>query len=117
MDFNQNLHGGGGVSMRRSISRSVSRASRNFEDVFSAGGSRRTQSVNDDEEALKWAAIEKLPTYNRLRTTLMSAVVEDDVYGNQILSKEVEQNILSYKHPPLECGKEVSQYPLFQTSI
>ncbi|CAN8278879.1 unnamed protein product [Cochlearia groenlandica] len=90
MDFNQNLHGGGGVSMRRSISRSVSRASRNFEDVFSAGGSRRTQSVNDDEEALKWAAIEKLPTYNRLRTTLMSAVVEDDVYGNQILSKEVD---------------------------
>ncbi|CAN8278912.1 unnamed protein product [Cochlearia groenlandica] len=90
MDINQNLHGGGGVSMRRSISRSVSRASRNFEDIFSAGGSRRTQSVNDDEEALKWAAIEKLPTYNRLRTTLMSAVVEDDVYGNQILSKEVD---------------------------
>jgi len=75
--------------MRRSISRSVSRASRNIEDIFSSG-SRRTQSVNDDEEALKWAAIEKLPTYSRLRTTLMNAVVEDDVYGNQLMSKEVD---------------------------
>ncbi|ESQ27019.1 hypothetical protein EUTSA_v10018005mg [Eutrema salsugineum] len=91
MDYNPNLPlSSGGGSMRRSISRSVSRASRNLEDIFSAGGSRRTQSVNDDEEALKWAAIEKLPTYSRLRTTLMTAVVEDDVYGNQLLSKEVD---------------------------
>ncbi|CAE5962645.1 unnamed protein product [Arabidopsis arenosa] len=90
MDYNPNLPPlGGGGSMRRSISRSVSRASRNFEDIFSSG-SRRTQSVNDDEEALKWAAIEKLPTYSRLRTTLMNAVVEDDVYGNQLMSKEVD---------------------------
>ncbi|KFK42381.1 hypothetical protein AALP_AA2G248800 [Arabis alpina] len=89
MDYNPNIPLGGGGSLRRSISRSVSRASRNIEDIFSAG-SRRTQSVNDDEEALKWAAIEKLPTYSRLRTTLMNAVVEDDVYGNQLLSKEVD---------------------------
>lgn len=90
MDYNPNLPlGGGGGSMRRSISRSVSRASRNLEDIFSSG-SRRTQSVNDDEEALKWAAIEKLPTYSRLRTTLMTSVIEDDVYGNQLLSKEVD---------------------------
>ncbi|KAL0724493.1 hypothetical protein Bca4012_039092 [Brassica carinata] len=89
MDYNPNLPLGGGGSMRRSISRSVSRASRNIEDIFSSG-SRRTQSVNDDEEALKWAAIEKLPTYNRLRTTLMTSVIEDDVYGNQLLSKEVD---------------------------
>ncbi|VVA95985.1 unnamed protein product [Arabis nemorensis] len=89
MDYNPNHPLGGGGSLRRSISRSVSRASRNLEDIFSPG-SRRTQSVNDDEEALKWAAIEKLPTYSRLRTTLMNAVVEDDVYGNQLLSKEVD---------------------------
>uniref|UniRef100_A0A1J3K186 ABC transporter G family member 36 n=1 Tax=Noccaea caerulescens TaxID=107243 RepID=A0A1J3K186_NOCCA len=89
MDYNSNLPLSGGGSMRRSISRNVSRASRNLEDIFTSG-SRRTQSVNDDEEALKWAAIEKLPTYSRLRTTLMTAVVEDDVYGNQLLSKEVD---------------------------
>ncbi|CAN8312242.1 unnamed protein product [Cochlearia groenlandica] len=78
-----------GGSMRRSISRSVSRASRNIEDIFSPS-TRRTKSVNEDEEALKWAAIEKLPTYSRLRTSLMPALGEDDVYGNQILNKEVD---------------------------
>ncbi|KAG5392294.1 hypothetical protein IGI04_022257 [Brassica rapa subsp. trilocularis] len=78
-----------GGSMRRSISRSVSRASRNLEDIFSPS-SRRTKSVNEDEEALKWAAIEKLPTYSRLRTSLMPALGEDDIYGNQILNKEVD---------------------------
>ncbi|XP_019056482.1 PREDICTED: ABC transporter G family member 36-like [Tarenaya hassleriana] len=88
MEYYANQPSRGG-SMRRSISRSVSRASRNLEDIFSSG-SRRTQSVNDDEEALKWAAIEKLPTYSRLRTSIMTAVVEDDVYGNQILRKEVD---------------------------
>ncbi|CAH8353869.1 unnamed protein product [Eruca vesicaria subsp. sativa] len=79
-----------GGSMRRSISRSVSRASKNLEDIFSPS-SRRTKSVNEDEEALKWAAIEKLPTYSRLRTSLMPALgEEEDLYGNQILNKEVD---------------------------
>ncbi|CAA7049392.1 unnamed protein product [Microthlaspi erraticum] len=87
MDYDPGLSRGG--SMRRSISRSVSRASRNLEDIFSPS-TRRTKSVNEDEEALKWAAIEKLPTYNRLRTSLMPALAEDDVYGNQILNKEVD---------------------------
>ncbi|KAH0863994.1 hypothetical protein HID58_081205 [Brassica napus] len=78
-----------GGSMRRSINRSVSRASRNLEDIFSSS-SRRTKSVNEDEEALKWAAIEKLPTYSRLRTSLMPALGEGDIYSNQILNKEVD---------------------------
>ncbi|KAF2589370.1 hypothetical protein F2Q70_00040098 [Brassica cretica] len=78
-----------GGSMRRSINRSVSRASRNLEDIFSSS-SRRTKSVNEDEEALKWAAIEKLPTYSRLRTSLMPALGEDDIYSNQILNREVD---------------------------
>ncbi|KAG2268363.1 hypothetical protein Bca52824_062918 [Brassica carinata] len=78
-----------GGSMRQSISRSVSRASRNLEDIFSPSA-RRTKSTNEDEEALKWAAIEKLPTYSRLRTSLMPALGEDDIYGNQILNKEVD---------------------------
>ena len=35
-------------------------------DVFS-----RSSRDEDDEEALKWAALEKLPTYNRLRRGLL----------------------------------------------
>nr|DAD34508.1 TPA_asm: hypothetical protein HUJ06_005148 [Nelumbo nucifera] len=32
-------------------------------------GSRRSTHADEDEEALKWAALEKLPTYDRLRTS------------------------------------------------
>lgn len=40
--------------------------------------------MDEDEEALKWAAIEKLPTYNRLRTSIMQSFAEneDQVHGN-----------------------------------
>ncbi|KAL5975218.1 Pleiotropic drug resistance protein tur2 [Asimina triloba] len=40
------------------------------QDVFS-----RSARDEDDEEALKWAALEKLPTYNRLRKGILSGVV------------------------------------------
>lgn len=89
MDYEPGQAVGRVASMRQTINRSMSRASRNFEDVFSTS-SRRTKSINEDEEALKWAAIEKLPTYNRLRTSLMPALGEDDLYGNQVLNKEVD---------------------------
>ncbi|KAI9100833.1 hypothetical protein K1719_024195 [Acacia pycnantha] len=39
-------------------------------DAFSCSSSRREE---DDEEALKWAALEKLPTYNRLRKGLLTS--------------------------------------------
>lgn len=35
-------------------------------------------SRKEDEEALRWAAIQKLPTYNRLRTSILQYVVEGD---------------------------------------
>lgn len=34
--------------------------------------SRSLRREEDDEEALKWAALEKLPTYNRLRKGLLT---------------------------------------------
>ncbi|KAJ6348196.1 hypothetical protein OIU76_004634 [Salix suchowensis] len=81
-------------SLSRSISRSLSWAGRNMEDMFSAGrNSRRTDLVDEDEEALKWAAIEKLPTYDRLRTSIIQYFVESDqVQGNNLLPlhKEVD---------------------------
>ncbi|KAG5229116.1 ABC transporter family member [Salix suchowensis] len=73
-------------NLSRSISRSLSRASWNMEDMFSVGRqSRRSSLVDEDEEALKWAAIEKLPTYNRLRTSIIKSFAETEVQGNKTL--------------------------------
>ena len=36
------------------------------------GAFSRSSREEDDEEALKWAAIEKLPTYNRLKKGLLT---------------------------------------------
>lgn len=40
-------------------------------DVFQRNSTRRS-SVMDDEEELKWAAIERLPTYDRMRKGMLS---------------------------------------------
>ena len=37
-----------------------------------ARSNTRSQRVDDDEEALRWAALEKLPTYDRLRTSIIT---------------------------------------------
>ncbi|KAJ4718044.1 Pleiotropic drug resistance ABC transporter [Melia azedarach] len=74
-----------------SISRSLSRTSWSMEEVFSGGRhSRRSSRVDDDEEALKWAAIEKLPTYDRLRTSIMQSFMEPEIPGNKTEHKEVD---------------------------
>ncbi|KAI4355695.1 hypothetical protein L6164_004443 [Bauhinia variegata] len=63
-------------SLRQLSSSSIWR--RNETDVFS-----RSSHEEDDEEALRWAALEKLPTYNRLKkgllTTSQGEVNEVDV--------------------------------------
>lgn len=59
-----------------------------MEDVFS--GSRRSSRVEDDEEALKWAAIERLPTYDRLRTSIMQSFVDHEIIGNKVERREVD---------------------------
>ncbi|XP_023759510.2 ABC transporter G family member 29 [Lactuca sativa] len=67
-------------SLARSISRGISMASPGWriEDVFSPGrgGShdgRTSRNSKEDEEALRWAALEKLPTYSRVRTTIFKS--------------------------------------------
>ena len=52
-----------GASLRRTGSRFWTRSGR---EVFS-----RSARDEDDEEALKWAVIQKLPTYNRLKKGLL----------------------------------------------
>ncbi|XP_052300205.1 pleiotropic drug resistance protein 1-like isoform X3 [Citrus sinensis] len=63
-----------------SLRRSASRWNTNSIGAFS-----RSSREEDDEEALKWAALEKLPTYNRLRkgilTTSRGEANEVDVYN------------------------------------
>ncbi|TQE12207.1 hypothetical protein C1H46_002132 [Malus baccata] len=62
-------------SRSRSISRSLNRASWRMEEVFAtATHSRTSNQADEDEEALKWAAIDKLPTYDRLRTSCKTHV-------------------------------------------
>ncbi|RVW28717.1 Pleiotropic drug resistance protein 1 [Vitis vinifera] len=53
-------------------------------DVFS-----RSSRDEDDEEALKWAALEKLPTYNRLRKGLLM--------GSQGAASEVDVDNLGFQ--------------------
>lgn len=71
----------------RSISKNASRRGWNRDEVFGANNSTRRSSraQEEDEEALKWAAIEKLPTYNRLRTSFMNTLSENELLGNNKL--------------------------------
>ncbi|KAG6418324.1 hypothetical protein SASPL_120527 [Salvia splendens] len=79
--------------MRRSgrqTSRSASR--RMVEEVF-AGSTASRQSVRagEDEEALRWAALEKLPTYDRLRKTVLKSFMEAPSQGRvKVVHKEID---------------------------
>lgn len=50
------------------------------DSVFSLSSSTRKRQ--NDEEALKWAAIEKLPTYDRLRTAILANVHDKGVINH-----------------------------------
>ncbi|CAK7343396.1 unnamed protein product, partial [Dovyalis caffra] len=45
-------------------------------DVFSQNSGRREQQLNDEEE-LRWAAIERLPTYDRMRKGMLRQVLDN----------------------------------------
>ena len=62
-----------------------SRGSWRIEGVFSGlrQSRRHNRSVDEDEEVLKWAAIEKLPTYDRLRTSIMQFYEENETGINK----------------------------------
>ncbi|KAK8713488.1 hypothetical protein V6N13_148704 [Hibiscus sabdariffa] len=77
MDGSRSYHN----NLIRSIRRSLSNTHTAIEDVSAEGTSRNSQAREDDEEALKWAAIEKLPTYDRLRTSIINSLVENDGDG------------------------------------
>uniref|UniRef100_A0ACD6AER2 Uncharacterized protein n=1 Tax=Avena sativa TaxID=4498 RepID=A0ACD6AER2_AVESA len=69
-----------GRRMSRSIGRGMGMETWGVDEAFlqggGGGGSRRGsrgRAHDDDEEALRWAAIERLPTYSRMRTAILSA--------------------------------------------
>ncbi|XP_012089672.2 pleiotropic drug resistance protein 2 [Jatropha curcas] len=69
----------------RSMSRSLSSASKrswasaSIREVWNTQGDvfRTSQRADDDEEELKWAAIERLPTYDRLRKGILKQVLDN----------------------------------------
>ncbi|CAL5375852.1 unnamed protein product [Camellia sinensis] len=62
---------------------------RSIEEVF--GASWRSSRAEEDEEALRWAALEKLPTYSRLRTSILKSFVESGDNGDKVaVHKEID---------------------------
>ncbi|GAB4850283.1 hypothetical protein Ancab_029581 [Ancistrocladus abbreviatus] len=75
--------------------KSSSRVSWRMEDVFTAPThvSQGSIRAEEDEEALIWAALAKLPTYDRLRTSIMKSPIESsDRHGNDrnLVHKQVD---------------------------
>ncbi|KAH7866893.1 hypothetical protein Vadar_026399 [Vaccinium darrowii] len=72
-----------GRPQSRNWSRSRS-VSRRMEEVFGGGygatSRRQTSHSVEDEEALRWAALERLPTYSRLRTSIIKSFTDNDDY-------------------------------------
>jgi hypothetical protein len=59
--------------------------------------SRSSRHEEDDEEALKWAAIEKLPTYNRLKKGLLASShgVANEIIDIDKLGVQERQKLLN----------------------
>ena len=73
--------------------RSGSRSIWGVEDVFS-----RSQNViiENEEEALKWAALEKLPTYDRLRTSIIKQLTLEENNKIYVGYRQVDVRKLSF---------------------
>lgn len=85
-------------SGKRSISRGMNLNIANWgmDEAFTrsraSSRSRTSFVVDDDEEALRWAAIERLPTYNRMRTGILRSTIRqhDGDNVNQLRQKKYE---------------------------
>ncbi|XP_054800906.1 ABC transporter G family member 39-like [Prosopis cineraria] len=75
------------------LARSIS-SSRSWPDVFSRSD-RHTQE--DDEEDLKWAAVERLPTFERLRKGILKQVLDD----GKVVRDEVDITKLAMREKKL----------------
>jgi hypothetical protein len=48
--------------------------------------------VEDDEDVFKWAALEKFPTYDRLRTTILHKHL-----GSRVVHEEVDVRTIGFE--------------------
>lgn len=71
---------------RQGLSPSVDRLSP-FRSPLTSG---RPSTVDEDEEALRWAAIEKLPIYEQLRKSVLKEAVEAEDGRQWFKHKEVD---------------------------
>ncbi|KAL0463859.1 UNVERIFIED_CONTAM: ABC transporter G family member 36 [Sesamum latifolium] len=55
-------------------------------------GGRRSVRAEEDEEALRWAALEKLPTYDRLRKSVFKTFVEAKVVHREVDVRKLDVN-------------------------
>lgn len=77
----------GSNSRRLSLSLSSrSWASASVREAFGGGDVFQRSRREDDEEELKWAAIERLPTYDRLRKGILKQVLDD----GRVIGEEVD---------------------------
>ncbi|GAB2255079.1 hypothetical protein Droror1_Dr00008857 [Drosera rotundifolia] len=80
-----------GDDLVRSTSSRRSWASGSFKEVLGGPSgdvfrSSRRVAVEDEEEELRWAAIERLPTYDRLRKGVLSHIVD----GGKVVQSELD---------------------------
>ncbi|KAM0890718.1 hypothetical protein ACQ4PT_026875 [Festuca glaucescens] len=86
-----------GRRMSRSIGRGMGMETWGVDEAFLHGGSGRSRrgsrgsAHDDDEEALRWAAIERLPTYSRMRTAILSAEAQADAGKQQYREVDVRR--------------------------
>jgi hypothetical protein len=82
------------LSAAASISRSLRAGGDVDDDPFRRSqASRRGDDDGDDEENLRWAALEKLPTYDRMRRGIIRRALDldDDTSSNkQVSADEVD---------------------------
>ncbi|CAN4094857.1 unnamed protein product [Withania somnifera] len=89
--------------MRRSLRMNSNSFWRNDNNVFNS-----SSRDEDDEEALKWAALEKLPTFDRLRKGLLfgtqGGANEVDIHhlGNQQIGLDLPSIEVRYEHLNIE---------------
>lgn len=83
---------GGGGSMRGSW------ASASIREVIGGPGGdvfqKSGRENDDDEEELKWAAIERLPTYDRMRKGIITQIMDD----GRVVREEVDLSNLDFQN-------------------
>ncbi|XP_006658622.2 ABC transporter G family member 43-like [Oryza brachyantha] len=70
---------------------SLARSMREGDDPFTLSAAASRRDAGDDEENLRWAALEKLPTYDRMRRGILRKAVEGgDGEGGLLKAGEVD---------------------------